>query len=184
MAYILEVQRFIYDGHKLHPEWNGKCEHIGYMNIIFKTKQQACSYYDKHNPHMRSLNAHNNWRSDYDPNTYLLYIVRERGEEYLKLPTFVEKDEKNNIILNNNQIIEKFISEMIIQTNDKKDKIGKCGLIQAFKQWFEQSQGSRKAPKGQELYEAMNKRFGFVNAIDGKWHGIKFNDPADNDDDF
>ena len=26
---------------------------------------------------MRSLNAHNNYKSDWDPNTKLLYIVRE-----------------------------------------------------------------------------------------------------------
>ena len=41
--YILEVQRIYIDGHILHPEWNGKSEHIGYMNKIFKTKQKACA---------------------------------------------------------------------------------------------------------------------------------------------
>jgi len=31
----LEVQRFNgVDGHINHPEWNGKSEHIGYMNLI------------------------------------------------------------------------------------------------------------------------------------------------------
>jgi len=42
MPYILEVQKFYPDGHILHPEWNGKSEHIGYMNKIFPTKQMAC----------------------------------------------------------------------------------------------------------------------------------------------
>ena len=42
-----------------------------------KTKKDAILYYDRHNPHMRSLNAHNNYKSDWDPNTKLLYILRE-----------------------------------------------------------------------------------------------------------
>ena len=79
MNYILEVQRF---------EWNGKSEHVGYMNKIFTTKQEASDYYDKFNPHMRSLHAHNSWCSDWDLNYYLMYIVRERYYEYLKIPSF------------------------------------------------------------------------------------------------
>ena len=43
----------------------------------FKTKKDAVSYYDKHNPHMRSLNALKTYISDWDPNTKLLYIVRD-----------------------------------------------------------------------------------------------------------
>ena len=38
MPYILEVQKFIYNGHILYPEWNGKKEHIGYINKIFRTR--------------------------------------------------------------------------------------------------------------------------------------------------
>ena len=83
MPYILEVQKF-----NTYPEWNGKSEHIGYVNKVFKTKEEASNYYDKHNPHMRALNAHNNWCSDWDPNSYLMYIVRERFCEYLKIPCF------------------------------------------------------------------------------------------------
>jgi hypothetical protein len=58
------------------------------MNKVFKTKKEASDYYDKFNPHMRSLNAHNTWRSDWDPNTKLMYIVRKRFYEYLKIPAF------------------------------------------------------------------------------------------------
>ncbi len=58
------------------------------MNKIFNTKQEASDYYDKFNPHMRSLRAHNSWCSDWDPNSYLMYIVRERFYEYLKIPSF------------------------------------------------------------------------------------------------
>ena len=85
MPYILEVQKFNPD--RL-PFWNGKSEHIGYMNKVFRTRNEASDYYDKFNPHMRSLNAHMNWKSDWDPNTYLMYIVRERFYEYLKIPPF------------------------------------------------------------------------------------------------
>lgn len=61
---MLEVQRFVPNGHKVHPEYNGKSEHIGYTNKSLRTKQEASDYYDKFNPHMRSLNAYNNWCSD------------------------------------------------------------------------------------------------------------------------
>ena len=88
MPYILEVQKFNSDGHILHPEWNGKSEHIGYMNKLFKRKQDACEYYNKYNQHMRLLNAHNDWCSDWDPKTYLMYIVREYFYEYLKISPF------------------------------------------------------------------------------------------------
>ena len=78
-TYVLEVCEFIID--KDEPDgWlaqGGKIKHIGYMKGHFKTKKDAVSYYDRHNPHMRSLNAHNTYKSDWDPNTKLLYIVRE-----------------------------------------------------------------------------------------------------------
>ena len=61
------------DGYK---QKGGKYEHLGYMKAKFKTKNDACSYYDRHNPHMCSLNAHNTYKSDWDPNTKLLYICK------------------------------------------------------------------------------------------------------------
>jgi hypothetical protein len=90
MPYILEVQKFNIDGHNAYPE----SEHIGYINKVFKTKQEASDYYDKFNPHMRLLNAHKNWCSDYDPNSGLMYIVRERFYEYLKIPPFEDNNKK------------------------------------------------------------------------------------------
>ena len=76
MTFVLEVVRFIQN----REEWiakGGKQEHLGYMQARFKTKNDAASYYDRHNPHMRKLNAHNTWGSDWDPNTSLMYIVRD-----------------------------------------------------------------------------------------------------------
>ena len=34
------------------------CSHVGYMQKVFKRKCDAAKYYNHHNSHMRSLNAH------------------------------------------------------------------------------------------------------------------------------
>ena len=75
MLFNLEVVEFVNDEDE-YLQLGSKLKHIGYMNKIFKTKQKAVEYYDKHNPHMRSLNAHGTFISDWDPETKLLYIVR------------------------------------------------------------------------------------------------------------
>jgi hypothetical protein len=90
MPYILEVQKINLAGHNAYPE----SEHIGYINKVFKTKQEASDYYDKFNPHMRLLNADKNWCSDYDPNSGLMYIVREHFYEYLKISPFEDNNKK------------------------------------------------------------------------------------------
>jgi hypothetical protein len=78
-VYVLEVLRFITEreGENGWLAKGGKLEHVGYMKAKFRTKQDACSYYDRHNQHMRPLNAHNTYISDWDPNTFLMYVVRE-----------------------------------------------------------------------------------------------------------
>lgn len=88
MPYILEVQTFNVIGHREYPEYNGKSQHIGYMNKVFKTKKEAANYYDTFNPHMRKLNILENWCSDWDPYTCLMYVVREHFHEYLNISTF------------------------------------------------------------------------------------------------
>lgn len=40
---------------------------------------------------MRSLNAHGNYCSDWDPKTCLMYVVRKFHYENRNLPTFEEK---------------------------------------------------------------------------------------------
>ena len=50
MPYILEVQKM---------DWNKKSQHIGYMNVVFESKQDAADYYNKFNPHMPQLNITN-----------------------------------------------------------------------------------------------------------------------------
>jgi len=78
-TFVLEVVEFLTEK-KGENGWElsgGKFKHIGYMKAKFQTREDAVSYYNRHNPHMRSLNAHNNYRSDWDPITKRLYIVRE-----------------------------------------------------------------------------------------------------------
>ena len=51
-------------------------------------------YYDKFNPHLRSLNANNTWFSDWDPINNLMYIIRKRFYECLKIPSFEDNSNK------------------------------------------------------------------------------------------
>jgi hypothetical protein len=72
--FVLEVVKYHINVEDNLPE----LIHVGYMKGKFKTKKDAVSYYDKHNPHMRSLNGDDNhYCSDWDPETRLLYIVRD-----------------------------------------------------------------------------------------------------------
>jgi P4 family phage/plasmid primase-like protien len=77
--------------------------------------------------------------------------------------------------------IAAFVSDKIIKTGINKDKIGKRGLQEGFKLWFEITQGSRKVPKGEELFEYMNKKFGQAKSTG--WHGIKFIEPEEDEED-
>ena len=98
--YVLEVVRFITEKDGIDGWLNkgGKQEHVGYMKAKFKTKNEACSYYNRYNPHMRSLNAHGTHISDWDPNTKLMYIVRKDYGLIDSVPPFVEEENPTNII--------------------------------------------------------------------------------------
>ena len=78
-GYVLQVVRFIAEefGENGWREKGGKREHVGFMKAKFRTKEDCCAYYDTNNSHMRKLNAHGTYASDWDPNTKLIYIVRE-----------------------------------------------------------------------------------------------------------
>ena len=68
--------------------------------------------------------------------------------------------------------IAAFVSDRIIKTGDSKDVIGKRGLMEDFKLWFSQEQSGRKIPKGQELYDYLDKKFG--QSKQTGWSGVKF----------
>ena len=92
MPFVLEVVRFITD----RDEWmekRGKKEHAGYMRAHFRTKNDAALYYNRHNPHMRGLNAHGTWESDWDANTKLMYIVRQDRGLIQTIAPFAPQDE-------------------------------------------------------------------------------------------
>lgn len=73
-TYTLEVLE--YQPHEDASEYTASYKHVGYMDARFRTKKDAASYYNRHNTHMRPLNAHNTWVSDWDPCTCRAYVVR------------------------------------------------------------------------------------------------------------
>ena len=92
MTFVLEVVRFF----EVADEWRakgGKQEHVGYMRARFRTINDAASYYNRHNPRMRGLNAHGTWESDWDPNTRLMYIVRRDHHLIQTIAPFDPRDE-------------------------------------------------------------------------------------------
>ena len=92
-TWMLEVQRFDDETWKQFLEseeisWIGKFVHVGYMKKRFPTQKAAAEYYNAHNTHMRALNAHNTWKSDWDPNTLLRYIPRIYHGARMTVPSF------------------------------------------------------------------------------------------------
>lgn len=78
--------------------------------------------------------------------------------------------------------IAAFVSDKIVKTGEKKDKIGKVSLYQEFKLWFQQEQGARKVPKGEELYNYMEKKFGPYKKSGSGWFGIKLSVNEENEE--
>ena len=64
-----------------------------------------------------------------------------------------------------------FVIENVLQTENKEDKLGKNEVYNEFKLWFQSEQGHRKPPKGQELYDYMERKFGGLK--NKKFSGIK-----------
>lgn len=91
MNYVLEVRKFHPAKYSSDFELSYTTDHVGYMNILFLSKHDACDYYDRHNKHMRLLNADETWVSDRDPDTKLLYVVREYKDENRQIPPFNPK---------------------------------------------------------------------------------------------
>jgi hypothetical protein len=56
---------------------------------------------------MPPLNNENNWCSDWDPKTWLMYIVREHFYEYLRILPFENINENINKNENNNNSLIK-----------------------------------------------------------------------------
>jgi len=74
--------------------------------------------------------------------------------------------------------IAAFISQNIIKTNDPKNIIKKLEISKQFTQWFEENQGGRKKPKGEELTNYMD-----IGACSKKgWIGVKVIYPEEEED--
>jgi len=65
--------------------------------------------------------------------------------------------------------IAAFLHEFIRKTDDHNDVVKKSDVYRDFKLWFQQEQGNRKVPKGQELYDYMDKKLG--QHTSKGWHG-------------
>jgi len=75
--------------------------------------------------------------------------------------------------------IAAFISEMLVQVDNPNKYVNKSGLNSAFKKWFEETQGSRKVPKAEELHDSMNKKFGKCKPKG--WYGVQFYEPEEDE---
>ena len=78
--------------------------------------------------------------------------------------------------------ISAFILEKIRKTNNTKQSIKRRSILTEFTEWFKQEHGSRKIPKGEELYEYMNKKFGTPHSTKG-WVGIEIIREEEEDED-
>jgi P4 family phage/plasmid primase-like protien len=76
--------------------------------------------------------------------------------------------------------IAAFVSEMVIKTGNTKDIIKKTEISNQFKLWYQDGQGGRKMPKGQELHDFMDKKFGHQKQAG--WVGVKINYPEKGDE--
>lgn len=88
--WCLEILRFVHDVDQ--GGTGNKLTHVGYMDAHFKTRNDAASYYNRHNPHMRPLNAHGTWISDWDPDTHFKYAVRKDHHVAMTVAPFDPKD--------------------------------------------------------------------------------------------
>jgi len=75
--------------------------------------------------------------------------------------------------------ISAFINEMVIKTGNPNDKIKKTEITNQFKLWYHDCQGGKNSPKGSEIYEYMDKKFGKSKTTG--WHGVKIFYPDQSD---
>jgi P4 family phage/plasmid primase-like protien len=80
-------------------------------------------------------------------------------------------DKASSKYRNGQDHIAAFVSENIMKTDEPKNRIKKTEIATQFKIWFQESQGTRKMPKGEEVYAYMDKKFGASKKTG--WHGVK-----------
>ena len=70
----LQNKNYVFEMVRLYDK---RISHVGYLNKVFKTKEEACDFYSKKFPHMRKINITVSNISEFDPETNLAYIIRE-----------------------------------------------------------------------------------------------------------
>lgn len=70
--FVIEVVKKIPENKKYKL---GKHQHVGYMKVKFRTKEEAYKYYNINNKHMNPINPFTGI-SEIDPITELAYIIR------------------------------------------------------------------------------------------------------------
>ena len=61
-----------------HPTGSVTFRQVGFLKPLYMTKQAAADAYNAGNPHLRAIRKESQWRSDWDPETGLRFIVRKR----------------------------------------------------------------------------------------------------------
>ena len=77
--YFFEVQ---------HRDKKGKYNHVGYMNRLFATEEDAAAYYAEYNPTLRPLNTNQNNTSSCNTKTNLRYKLHIYGSEDMTVPSW------------------------------------------------------------------------------------------------
>jgi P4 family phage/plasmid primase-like protien len=77
--------------------------------------------------------------------------------------------------------ISAFVKDRIVKFVGRS--LRKTGVWEDFKLWMQQNQGGCKIPKGTDLYEYMDKKFGKYKSNQG-WSNIDFVEKKENDDDI
>ena len=112
--YMFEVQKYLetQEVYKNFEETGhfGDYQHVGYMNVVFRSIQSALLYYAKYNKHMREIQLFERQDalySDWDPETKLRYVIRPYIGEVQTIEPFnkddapklcVERNENSEII--------------------------------------------------------------------------------------
>jgi len=70
----IQNKNYVFEMVRLYDK---RISHVGYLNKVFKTKEEACDFYSNKFPHMRKMNTTISNISEFDPETNLAYIIRE-----------------------------------------------------------------------------------------------------------
>ena len=86
MPYVLEAQKLV-DGRGIG--FGGNYLHMGYINKVFTSQQEAADYYNYHNPlSYMALNGLSGWITPAHSISRIRYVIREYTGEVRVLPPF------------------------------------------------------------------------------------------------